>query len=85
MTIRKDVGKREVSFKVVEEILKLTPRANGKQIRLDLGSWNNGDEKYELRLWAEVDGVTKATKGIGLSGEELLELRDKLNELDFES
>ncbi len=84
MTIRKDVGKREVSFKVIEEILKLTPRENGKQVRLDLGSWNNGDEKYELRIWAEVDGVSKATKGIGLSGEELKELRDKLNELDFE-
>lgn len=85
MTIRKDVGKREVSFKVVEEIFKLTPRENGKQVRLDLGSWNNGDEKYELRLWTEVDGVSKATKGIGLSGEELKELRDKLNELEFES
>ena len=84
MTIRKDVGKREVSFKVVEEILKLTPRENGKQVRLDLGSWNNGDENYYLRLWAEVDGVSKATKGIGLTGEELKELRDKLNELDFE-
>ena len=85
MKIKKEVGKKEVVFEVKEEIFKLTPRENGKQVRLDLGAWNGGDEKYELRIWAEKDGEMKATKGLGLSGEELQELRDKLNELDFES
>ena len=85
MTIRNDIGKKEVTFNVVEEIFKLTPSENKSQVRLDLGSWNNGDEKYELRIWKEMDGVQKATKGLGLSGAELKELRDKLNELDFES
>lgn len=84
MAIRKDEGKKEVVFNVTEEIFKLTPRGNGKQVRLDLGSWNGGGEKYELRIWTESDGVVKPTKGLGLSGEELMELRDKLNELDFE-
>jgi hypothetical protein len=85
MTIKKDVGKKDVTFNVTEEIFKLTPRGNGKQVRLDLGAWNGGDEKYELRIWVEKDGESKATKGLGLTGAELLELRDKLNELDFES
>ena len=85
MAIRAEVGKKEITFNVTEEILKLTPRDNGSVVRLDLGAWNNGDEKYELRIWKEKDGVSKATKGLGLSGTELKELRDKLNELDFES
>ena len=84
MTIKNEVGKKEVAFKVVEEIFKLKPRSNGSQVRLDLGSWNDGDEKYELRIWKETNGVFKATKGLGFSGAELKELRDKLNELEFE-
>ena len=50
MAIRAEVGKKEITFNVTEEILKLTPRENGSVVRLDLGSWNNGDEKYELRI-----------------------------------
>lgn len=84
MTIKAEVGKKEVVFEVKEEIFKLEPRENGKQVRLDLGAWNGGDEKYELRLWGDVRGEFKAGKGIGLTGTELKELRDKLNELDFE-
>lgn len=83
------VGEKDINMTVKEEILALTPRGNGKQIRLDLATWNGNDYKYELRIWSNVktgDGeVFKATKGLGLTGAELLELRDKLNELDFES
>ena len=87
MTVDTNVGakkKDDVTFEVKEEIFKLTPRENGKQIRLDLASWNGGEDHYELRIWATLKGEFKATKGLGLSGAELKELRDKLNELDFE-
>ena len=84
MKIQNDVGKKSVEFKVKEEIFALSPRGNGSVIRLDLGAWGNGSDKYELRIWKEIEGVATATKGLGLNGSELKELRDKLNELDFE-
>ena len=87
MTVRTNVGtnkKDDVSFEVKEEIFAMTPRENGKQIRIDLASWNGGDDKYELRIWATVKGEFKATKGLGMTGAELMELRDKLNELEFD-
>ena len=50
MPIRTNVGtskKDDFSFEVKEQIFELTPRENGKQIRLDLASWNGGEDKYE--------------------------------------
>ena len=84
MKIKTEAEQKDVKFTVNEEIIKLTPRKNGKQVRLDYASWNGNDFKYELRIWAEVDKEFKATKGLGLTGAELKELRDKLNELDFD-
>lgn len=87
--ISTNVGEKDIKMTVKEEIIALSPRDNGKQVRLDLASWNGNDFKYELRIWAKVkkgdDEEFKATKGLGLTGAELMELRDKLNELDFES
>ncbi len=82
-TINTEVGEKNIAMTVKEEIFALTPRENGKQVRLDLGSWNGNDYKYELRIWADFKGEFKAGKGLGLTGAELKELRDKLNELDF--
>lgn len=87
MSIKTNVGtskKDDFSFEVKEQIFELTPRENGKQIRLDLASWNGGEDKYELRIWATVKGDFKATKGLGMTGAELKELRDQLNELEFD-
>ena len=75
---------KEVSFEIIEEVLKLPPRKNGNVVRLDYGAWNGGDAKYELRLWKEKDGVMQPTKGIGLSGEELIFLKEMLNRLEEE-
>ena len=82
--ISTEVGEKNIVMTVKEEILALTPRESGKQVRLDLGSWNGTDYKYELRLWSDFKGEFKAGKGIGLTGAEIKELRDKLNELEFD-
>lgn len=86
--ISTEVGEKNINMTVKEEIFALSPRDNGKQIRLDLATWNGNDYKYELRIWANVKKGDaeefKATKGLGLTGAELKELRDKLNELDFD-
>lgn len=78
------VKTKEVTFNVLEECFALPKRSNGTVVRLDYGSWNDGDAKYELRIWKSKDGVMQPTKGIGLTGEELIALRDALNEMEEE-
>ena len=83
--IRTEAAKaKEVSFEIIEECIKLPARKNGNVVRLDYGAWNGGDPKYELRLWKEKDGEMQPTKGIGLSGEELIVLREALNRMEEE-
>lgn len=82
--IRTESKAKEVNFNVIEECFALPERKNGSVVRLDYASWNDGDPKYELRIWKEKDGVMQATKGIGLTGEELVALRDALNEMEEE-
>lgn len=82
--IQEEVGKKNLTLNVKEEIFALSPRSNGSVVRLDLGAWGSGNDKYELRIWKEIDGTSTATKGLGMTGAELKELRDKLNELEFD-
>ena len=75
---------KEISMEVIEECGVIADRGKGTVIRLDYASWNGNEPKYELRIWKEKDGVSSATKGIGLTGEELIALRDLLNEMEEE-
>ena len=76
---------KEIALNVIEECGVIADRGKGGVVRLDYGTWNDGNEpKYEIRIWKEKDGEMKATKGIGLTGEELLALRDLLNEMEEE-
>lgn len=70
-------------FEVIEEMFELGKRGNGT-VRLDYGSWNGNEPKYELRVWKEKDGIMQATKGIGLTGEELIALKNALDEMTVE-
>lgn len=86
MIIRTGAQTKESSapeFEVIDELFVLGKRGNGV-VRLDYGSWNGNEPKYEIRLWKEKSGVVQATKGIGLTGEELIALRDALNEMEAE-
>ena len=82
--IRTESKAKEVSMNIIEECFALPERKNGSVVRLDYASWNDGDPKYELRIWKEKDGTMQATKGIGLTGEELIALRDALNDMEEE-
>ena len=82
--IRTESKAKDVKLEVLEECFALPARKNGAVVRLDYASWNGNDPKYELRIWKEIDGEMQATKGIGLTGEELIALRDALNEMEEE-
>ena len=75
---------KEITMEVIEECFALPERDNGTVVRLDYAAWTGNDPRYELRIWKKKDGVMQATKGIGLSGEELIALRDALNEMEAE-
>ena len=75
---------KELTFNVVDKLFEIGKRGQKACVRLDYASWGDGDPKYELRIWKEKDGVMIPTKGIGLTGEELIALRDKLNEMETE-
>lgn len=78
-----NAGGSEPTFEVIEKLFELGKRSKGV-VRLDYGAWNGNDPKYELRLWKEKDGVMQPTKGIGLTGEELIALKNALAEMEVE-
>ena len=76
---------KNIALNVIDECGVIADRGKGGIVRLDYGTWSDGSEpKYEIRIWKEKDGEMKATKGIGLTGEELIALRDILNEMEEE-
>lgn len=74
----------EIKYEVFEECGVCSPRPNGDVIKLRYMSWNDGEPKYDLRVWYEEDGKEKCRKGkgFGMVGEELLEIRDLIDELE---
>lgn len=44
-------------------------------------SWNDRDPKYDIREWAPEH--TKMGKGVTMSADEIILLRDLLNEIDL--
>ena len=76
-------AKEAPSFNVEETCGVIGTRKNGREmLRLDFGSWNGNQGKYEIRLWKEINDEDVPTKGIGLTGPELLALRDLINALE---
>ena len=60
-------------------VLSTTPRGWTKE--LNLVSWNDKEPKYDLREWDS--NHEKMSKGITLSKEELIKLREILNDINL--
>ena len=73
----------EIKFTIVKKIgmLSKTAKVRIPAKELNLISWNEREPKYDIREWSP-DGQTMG-KGVTLSIEELLALRDLLNSLDL--
>ncbi len=69
------------TFKIVEEIGVLSEGANGRQKELNLVSFNDRDPKYDIREWDA--NHEKMSKGVTLTADELVELRNILNEMEL--
>ena len=71
----------EFKYEIVQRIGVISTSAKGWEKQLNLVSWNDRPPKYDLREWAP-DGETMG-KGMTLTAEELVALRDLLNTLDI--
>ena len=71
----------ELKYEIKETVGVLSENPKGWSKELNLISWNGREAKYDLRDWAP--DHEKMGKGVTLSSEELVKLRDVLNQLDL--
>lgn len=71
----------DIKYEIVKKVGVLSKAASGWSKELNLVSWNDRDPKYDIRDWSADGG--KMGKGVTLSKEELLALRDLLNNMEL--
>ena len=71
----------EIKYEIVKQIGVLSTAASGWAKELNLISWNDREPKYDLRDWSA--DHAKMGKGVTLSKDELIALRELLNSLEL--
>ena len=67
----------ELKFEIVEHVGVLSENDKGWKKELNLVSWNEREAKYDLRDWS--DDHTRMSKGITLTEDEVIKLKELLN------
>lgn len=71
----------EIKFEIKENIGTFSESSKGWSKELNLVSWNDKEPKFDLREWDP--SHQKMGKGVTLSKEELVKLRDILNAMNL--
>lgn len=71
----------ELKYEIIKNCGILSESAKGWTKEVNLISWNDRTPKYDIREWAP--GHDKMGKGITFSPDEIILLRDLLNEIDL--
>ena len=71
----------DIKYEIVKKVGVLSKSASGWTKELNLISWNDREAKYDIRDWS-ADGA-KMGKGVTLSKEELLALKELLNTMEL--
>jgi len=71
----------EIKYEIVKHGGVLSESSKGWTKEINLISWNDREPKFDVREWAPEH--EKMGKGITLSGEELIKLREILNGMDL--
>jgi len=66
----------DIKFEIVKKIGVLSKSEKGWTKELNLVSWNDREPKYDIRAWSP--DHEKMSKGIALSKEELVALKELL-------
>ena len=71
----------DIKYEIVKNIGVLSKPGSGWTKELNLISWNDREPKYDLRDWSP--DHEKMGKGVTLSKEELLALKELLNKIEL--
>ena len=71
----------DIKYEILKKIGVLSKAGSGWVKELNFISWNDREPKYDLRDWS-ADGQ-KMGKGVTLSREELLALKELLNSMEL--
>ena len=71
----------EINYEILKQVGVLSTSASGWAKELNLISWNDRAPKYDLRDWSA--DHEKMSKGVTLSKEELLALKELLDTIDL--
>ena len=71
----------ELKYEVVKELGVLSESPTGWRKEINLVSWNDRDPKYDIRDWTP--DRAKMGKGVTLTADEVILLRDLLGEIDL--
>jgi hypothetical protein len=71
----------DINYEILMQIAVLSQAGSGWTKELNLISWNGHAPKYDIRDWS--GDHSKVGRGVTLSREELLALRDVLNQWDL--
>ena len=71
----------EIKYEIKETLGVLSENNKGWSKELNLISWNDREAKFDVRDWAPEH--EKMGKGVTLSKDELVKLRDILNDMDL--
>ena len=73
----------ELKFEITEHLGDLGETSRGWTRELNLVSWNDREPKYDLRDWSP--DHSRMGKGLTLTADELVKLRDLINDLGLDS
>ncbi len=71
----------DIKYEIIKHITVLSKSASGWAKELNLIRWNDREPKYDLRDWSA--DHSKMGKGVTLSKEELLALKELFNKLEL--
>lgn len=69
----------EFKYEILENVGTISSNSRGWSKELNFISWNDRDPKFDIREWS--DDHSRMGKGISLTKDELIALRDLLNSL----
>lgn len=72
----------EFTFKIVQNLGEISQSKAGWTLEVNLVSWGEREPKYDIRSWSP--DHQKMSKGVTLTKEELLGLKNLLNSVDIQ-